>query len=192
MAHIIFITHAEVNIEPQTPVPEWRLSSIGIRRHEAFNKSPLASSISSIYCSNERKAMDGAQILSHHLKIPFEIVPALHENDRSATGYLPQAEFQRVADTFFANPLQSVQGWERAIDARTRIYEALVRIVERDQSEGNIALISHGGVGALLMCKLASTPISRSHEQPGAGGGNFFVVDKSSLSIVKPWAPIDV
>ncbi len=45
---ILFITHAEVEIDPEVPVTEWRFSGPGRIRHEA-----------------------------------------LHENGRSATGYLP-------------------------------------------------------------------------------------------------------
>ena len=45
----------------------------------------------------------------------------MHENDRSATGFLEPSEFERVADEFFARPTVSIGGWERAIDAQKRI-----------------------------------------------------------------------
>jgi broad specificity phosphatase PhoE len=191
VAHILFVTHANVEMDPATPVPQWKLSPAGIHRHEAFNGSPWVSAVSSIYCSDERKAVDGAEILGKHLRIPFEIVHSLHENDRSATGYLPPAEFDTVVGEFFANPQQSVRGWERAVDAQDRIHAALAGIVARDRTGGDIAIVSHGGVGALLLCKLSGAPISRANEQPGTGGGNFFVIDRSSLSIVKRWSAID-
>jgi hypothetical protein len=34
----------------------------------------------------------------------------MHENDRSATGFLPPPEFEAVADAFFVRPLESVRG----------------------------------------------------------------------------------
>ena len=43
---------------------------------------------------------------------------SLHENDRSATGYLPPNQFEAMADRFFAEPQASVLGWERAVDAQ--------------------------------------------------------------------------
>jgi hypothetical protein len=45
----------------------------------------------------------------------------MHENDRSATGFLPPDEFETVANRLFAEPLVSIRGWERAIDAQLRI-----------------------------------------------------------------------
>jgi broad specificity phosphatase PhoE len=91
------------------------------------------------------------------LGIGFEVMAELGENDRSATGFLPPEEFERVADQFFANPETSIRGWERAIDAQTRI----VRAVERIESKGPTAIVSHGAVGTLLYCHLAGKPIDR-------------------------------
>jgi hypothetical protein len=73
--------------------------------------------VEALSCSTEQKAIDGATILSEALGIPFHQVPALGENDRSATGCLPQAEFDVTVDAFFAHPHESIRGWERAIDA---------------------------------------------------------------------------
>jgi len=50
--------------------------------------------VAAIYCSTEQKAIDGATILSEALGMPFHPVVALGETDRSATGYLPQTEFE--------------------------------------------------------------------------------------------------
>ena len=38
---------------------------------------------------------------------------------------------------------------------------------------GSIAIVAHGGVGALLLCWLKNVPISRLEDRPGQG--NFFV-----------------
>ncbi|MFC0389117.1 histidine phosphatase family protein [Muricoccus vinaceus] len=43
--------------------------------------------------------------------------------------------------------------------------------------EGDIAIVSHGGVGALLLCHLKGVPISRAEDQPGAGGGCVYSFD---------------
>ena len=61
--------------------------------------------------------------------VPYSVVAALHENDRSATGYLPPDRFEAVADRFFAEPETSVLGWERAVDAQARIVACVARIV---------------------------------------------------------------
>ena len=48
------------------------------------------------------------------------------------------------------------------------------------EMQGNyreIAVVAHGGVGALLIVRLLGQPISRRFDQPAAGGGNFFAFD---------------
>lgn len=153
---------------------------------------PWVREISSIYCSTEQKAIDGARILADHLGLSFAQIEDLGENDRSATGFLPPAEFERVADQFFASPTLSVRGWERAVDAQARIVRAVKRISGNESSKGAIAIVSHGAVGTLLYCNLASVPIDRRWDQPANGGGNYFRFTLSPRAAYSWWQPIDL
>jgi broad specificity phosphatase PhoE len=137
-------------------------------------QQPWVREVTSVYCSAEQKAIDGAAILAEHLSLPFHEVEALGENDRSATGFLPPDEFERVADQFFAAPDESVRGWERAVDAQARIVRAVEQIALEDKTGGTIAIVSHGAVGTLLYCHLAGEPIARRWDQPPNGGGNYY------------------
>ena len=152
-------------------------------------RQPWVRDITSIYCSTEQKAIDGATILSEHVGVPFAEVPELGENDRSATGFLPPDEFERVADEFFARPEVSVRGWERAVDAQARIVKAVERIAEKEN--GVIAIVAHGAVGTLLYCHLAGEAIARRWDQPPNGGGNYFRFTLSPRAAHSWWQPID-
>ena len=165
-----FITHPNVVISREVPVPRWPLSELGKQRMRAGLRQPWVKDIGAIYCSTEQKAIDGAEILAQHLGLGFTRIEELGENDRSATGFLPPDEFERVADEFFARPHESVRGWERALDAQARI----VRAVERIQDDATVAIVSHGAVGTLLYCHLAGEPIARRWDQPPNGGGNYY------------------
>jgi broad specificity phosphatase PhoE len=58
--------------------------------------------------------------------------------------------------------------------------------------DGEVAIIGHGGTGALLYCHLARLPISRPHEQPATNGGNWFAFDRVSLKLLHMgWRSID-
>ena len=148
-------------------------------------------SITSIYCSTEQKAIEGAAILAQHLSLSYTEVHALGENDRSSTGFLPPDEFELVADEFFANPGVSVRGWERAVDAQTRIRCAVESLVAQDQTPGAIAIVSHGAVGTLLYCALSGIAIDRRHDQPANGGGNYFSFTVLPSAAPSWWLPID-
>ena len=189
--HIYFVTHPDVVIDPTIPVPQWPLSARGRSWMRDLLRQDWMPHVAVLYCSTEQKAIDGAAILSATLGMPCHQVAALGENDRSATGYLPQAEFEATADAFFARPRERVRGWERAIDAQARIRGAVEQIVATAPGTGPIVLVSHGGVGTLLLCQLKGKPISRTEEQPGATGGNYFLFHMPKGRLVHGWKPIE-
>lgn len=190
MASVTFITHPDVAIDPHVPVPDWHLNPTGVARMHAMLTQPWVASITHVASSTERKARDGADILAAHLGLLPSVHADLGENDRSATGYLPKLAFEALADAFFANPSQSMQGWERAVDAQTRIVGAM-RAVLASTPPGDIAVVSHGGVGALLLCYLRKIPISRAADQPPGNGGYFLVFDRATWQLQSGWARID-
>lgn len=186
-----FITHPEVTILPDVPIPEWPLSAAGRARMERGMAQPWVQRITSIYASTERKAAEAARILAAHLALPVHCIPALGENDRSSTGYLPREEFEAVADRFFARPQESVRGWERAIDAQSRIVTAVETLAAADRTDGAVAIVAHGAVGALLYCHLVGMPIDRRYDQPGNGGGNYFRFTLNPPAAALAWRAID-
>jgi broad specificity phosphatase PhoE len=191
MASIIFITHPEVVIDPTVPVPRWPLSQEGRRRMEMFARSGAVAGVEAIVCSDEQKAIDGAEILASQLRVPFTTDAALGENDRSSTGYIAPPEFWEVVDAFFANPTQSIRGWEPAADAQARIVAAVRRIAENHPVPGDIAIVSHGGVGSLLLAHLSGVSNARACAQPHGGGGCFFRIDRRSFTLDHPWRVIE-
>lgn len=191
VASVHFITHPEVVIDPKVPVPDWPLSAAGMQRMRLAVERPWLAGVRSIFTSAERKAVDTAGFLGEKLGISFTIINDLGENDRSATGYLPRLEFEAVADEFFARPEQSVRGWECAVDAQRRIIGAIERLMSLASAEGDVAVVSHGGVGALLLCHLRNVSVSRDADQPGAGGGNVYSFCWASRRLLSGWRRIE-
>jgi len=171
---VYFITHPEVVIDPAVPVPRWPLSGRGRERMSALTSAEWAGGLRAIYASEETKAVEAARILADPIGVTPVLVADLGENDRSATGFLPGAEFEATADAFFASPDRSVRGWETARSAQRRIRRAVDALMTGETEPGSIAIVSHGAVGTLLLCDLAGWPIARERDQPGAGGGNWF------------------
>lgn len=187
---VIFLTHAEVEIDPEVPVPDWSLSDAGRARHARFSGSPALADVAAIYASTERKAVEGAQAAARALDLPVTEVAALGENDRSATGYLPPEAFWPVVDAFFAHPDTPVRGWETARDAQSRIVGAVRQVVEDAPAAGDVLIVSHGGVGTLLRCHLGGTAISKAEGQPHPGGGCWFAFDRDMTPPPTDWSAI--
>lgn len=186
---IVFVTHAQVEIDPARPVQDWPLNAFGRSRHVALSDHPVLLGIGAIFCSEERKARDAAEIHAAHLGLMPKVVTSLGENDRSATGYLPPAEFEEMADAFFANPDAQLRGWESARAAQARIVATVRTIADLERSAGDILIVSHGAVGALLRCACLGRPISRSEDQP-AGGGSYFVIELPGWRTDPEWRTI--
>src|SRR6516165_7100654 len=187
MSTVYFITHPDVVIDPATPVTQWPLSQRGRMRMVKMLENHWLSRVGAIYCSTEQKAIDGATIISEVLGIPYATIPELGENDRSATGYLSEPEFDAVVDQFFRRPEESVRGWESAIDAQRRIIAATKTILSAKPVDGDIGIVGHGGTGTLLLCHLSGRPISRDQDQPPTNGGNYSAFDLMTFRLLHGW-----
>lgn len=186
----VYITHPQVQIDPDVPVPQWGLSVRGRERAEATAKAGWVGRLGRIISSAEVKAVETAAILAEAAGLEVETVEAMHENDRSATGFLAPPAFEKAADWFFAHPQHSFHGWERAVDAQARIVRAVEEALSDHDPSVPVAFIGHGGVGTLLKCHLQGRPISRDADQPG-GGGNLFCFALADRRVACDWTAME-
>ncbi|MBB3021239.1 broad specificity phosphatase PhoE [Microvirga lupini] len=191
MASLIFITHPEVVIDPSQPIPEWPLNAIGRARMERFVDLLADRNVTAVHASTERKATDGAAIVAERLGLSYKAHDDLGENDRSSTGFIAPPEFWTVVREFFGRPHESIRGWERAIDAQTRIVTAVGRILREDQTSGDIVVVSHGAVGCLLTAHLQQVEIGQESRPQHPGGGCFIVIDRSTFTLTQDWRAIE-
>lgn len=189
MARLRYLTHPQVCITPEIPVPDWGLSDVGKSRAVAFSGRDILRNTTLIISSAETKAQETAAIIAAKLGVVVETHARTHENDRSATGFLRENEFETVADAFFANPNKSIRGWERAIDAQTRIVGEVEKILTAHIS-GDVLMVGHGAVGTLLYSHFTGGDISRQYDQP-AGGGNIFALDLTTRQILHHWCAME-
>lgn len=186
MSRLLYLSHPEVRIDPDRPVPDWGLSPKGAARVADWVARGLFGTVARVVSSAERKALNTARPLAAAAGCPVEIRPGMHENDRAATGFLPPAEFETVADAFFADPDLSARGWERAVDAQRRIVAETEAVLAGHQG-GDLLLVGHGAVGTLLWCHLTGRAICRSEDQP-AGGGNLWAVALPGRRALHGWS----
>lgn len=189
----LYLSHPQVRIDAEVPVPQWGLSEVGRARAEAFAARELIAAGAVVFASDERKAVELADIITAGWGAVITD-PAMGENDRSATGFLPPDKFEATADRFFAEPLMSVDGWERAIDAQRRIVDTVGKAMERSRPGQTVVFCGHGGVGTLLKCHLGGWAIARAEDQSrmgDPGGGNGFVFDPEARKLYCDWTPME-
>ena len=198
-ATIRYLSHPQVTVDPDADVRRWSLNAEGRARVARLAARPgRLQGTALVVSSDEAKAVETAAPLADALGARHLIRPGTHENDRSATGPLPRAEFEATADRFFAAPDVSVRGWETARDAQARIVrevEAVLRDAPGGATGGDVLIVGHGGVGTLLWCALSRVAIDRRHDQghdPGLqGGGNWFAFDTISGPPHGGWQPME-
>jgi broad specificity phosphatase PhoE len=183
-----YLTHPQVEIEPDRPVPLWRLSALGRERLRAILDRPWLDGIERIVSSAETKAVEAAAMIAACRRVALEVADELGENDRSSTGFLAPDEFELAADRFFGEPEKSWNGWERAVDAAARIEAATERCLRA--SNKTTLFVGHGAVGTLLKCRIAGYPIARTQDQP-PGGGNIYAFGIASRRLLCDWTPME-
>jgi broad specificity phosphatase PhoE len=191
---VFFITHPDVAIDPAVLVPDWPLNERGRDRMRLMTTHSWIKTVRRLFASSERKACEAARLLADGLGLEgYSVIPALGENDRSATGFLAKTDFEATADQFFARPQESVRGWERAADAQIRIVNAVDQALSQAAPFDDVAIVGHGGTGTLLYCHLGGLPIDRRYDQPATNGGNWFAFDRTTRKILhRGWRSIDV
>ncbi len=190
----LYITHPEVEIDPNVPVDRWGLSETGRQRANTFARRNLLPKSAPIFSSTETKAQELAQILSSVTGSKVKDDPDLGENDRSATGFLEPAEFESYVKQLFTHPEKSVAGWETARNAQKRIVATMENILARHDASQPLILAGHGCVGTLLKCHYGGREIKQSEDQrqlAHPGGGNVFVFDPLHRKLLCDWATME-
>ena len=150
MRKLILIKHAAPQVVPGTPSEQWTLSDAGraacgplaerVRPHQ-----PVA-----IVASTEPKARETAELVAAALSVAVTTGDDLHEHDRSNVPHLPSREFISMVELLFRRPGELVLGKETAHGASARFRSAVDEVV-LGHPDGNVAIVSHGTVIALLV-----------------------------------------
>lgn len=118
MTWCVYLTHPEVKIDPDVPVPEWGLSDIGRERAGKATFLPFAKEIKQVISSAEVKAVETAQVFSGRMNVFHRVLQFLHENDRSATGFLPPRNLRRQRMLFLPTLLRQFEDGKELLTLR--------------------------------------------------------------------------
>jgi broad specificity phosphatase PhoE len=166
MRKLILIKHAPPEVVPGVAPEKWALSERGRQLC-----TPLAEAVRQhgpvvVISSIEPKASDTGQLVASSLGVPFETAPGLHEHDRSNVPHMPSREFISQMELFFRRPGELVLGRETADGAEARFREAVGRVLAGHPA-GNVVVVSHGTVIALLVAKAAGQTAFRLWRELG-------------------------
>ena len=193
MAHSFYLSHSEVIIEPEISPTQWSLSDLGRQRIKNAASRGTFDHITKVISSQEEKTRQAATIIAKYLGIGFVEEPLCNENERFATSFLSEQEFENTLNLLYEKPNESANGWESATDTLNRMIATLNTQLVNGVG-GNVLYVGHGTIGTLLKCHIGKRKISRQEDQrliAATGGGNMFAFDWSQQELLTDWVAIE-
>jgi broad specificity phosphatase PhoE len=153
---LILVKHSVPEVVPDLPAAPWRLGDEGRRRCGVLADRMVAYDPVVVATRIEPKATETAAIVAARLGRQVVAVEGLHEHDRSNVAFLGDAEFRAAVARCLTRANDLVFGRETATEARRRFERAVDRVVCA-YPHGNVAIVAHGTVIALLVAACAGT-----------------------------------
>jgi 2,3-bisphosphoglycerate-dependent phosphoglycerate mutase len=140
MSNTLYLVRHAHSQQTALPVETWPLSELGRQQAQRLAELPFWQDVHIICASIEPKALQTAQIVAARRDLPVEPVFDLRELRRP--GNLV-GDYESAVRQVFNNPTTSVNGWEPAGEAQTRIVTAIERglMLHEDKT---LAVVSHG------------------------------------------------
>lgn len=154
--YLILVKHSIPRIEKDHPANTWRLAAEGLSRAHRLAEQLQTFEPEVIVTSPEPKAKETAEILAGQLQLELQVVPDVHEHDRSSVPYLSPEAFQSSMHAFFNNPDELVFGSETAGQAYARFYRAVHSILNAHRGK-TVVVVTHGTVIALFVSRLTGS-----------------------------------
>lgn len=145
------------------------LTELGRQQAATVAEQLCGQQVMGIFSSPLLRAYETARIMGETLKVGVAIADALREFD---TGILEGkhddeswAVFDRLWDTWFVGnrPEVKIEGGENLLEIRARVIPFFNGLAEKaEQFNGNLALVSHGGIYRCMLPELL-TNVSRDY-----------------------------
>jgi broad specificity phosphatase PhoE len=149
---LILIKHASPRVDPNVASERWELSEQGRGSCVALAEAVRPYGPAVIVSSSELKAEQTAQLVAARLGLEVKPGADLYEHDRGNVPHMPGREFISMMELLFRRPGDLVLGDETADEAAERFGSAVEQVLAA-HPEGNVAIVSHGTVIALLLSR---------------------------------------
>jgi broad specificity phosphatase PhoE len=187
MPKLILIKHAHSQMTPGVPPEQWGLSDQGHERCGALAARLSVHTPDLIFSSEERKALQTAELLSNELKRPWQAVAGLQEHDRGNVPVMATKDFISAMAQVFRRPQERVLGRESADQALTRFERALSGLLDR-HTEEDVAVVTHGTVIALFAAEHADVDPFLNWRQMGLP--SFMIFERPGMTLVETVASV--
>ena len=156
-------------VEAGVPPAEWRLSEQGRRNAYVLAEALIPLGATALYSSDERKAVETANIVAEELNLPVHASPGFREHARLGTPVLGSEEWQAMVLDAMNRPDELILGAQTVGDALRRFTSA---VVEADLAAhpGPMVIVCHGTVISMFVARLLGIKPAPIWERLGLPG----------------------
>jgi broad specificity phosphatase PhoE len=149
----VLVRHSVPDIRRDVPAAAWELSEVGAARASTFASRVDPGTATTVFASEEPKAIGTAHALADAWGLRVRAVPGLQEHQRPEAQMLSREQFEARVREMLARPADLVFGAETADAARRRFTMAVMRLVAG--SSEDLVVVSHGTVITLFVAAAA-------------------------------------
>lgn len=154
--YLILVKHSVPEMDESRPTNTWRLSAAGRLRAQRLAEELARFEPEVIVSSDEPKAQETAEIVARRFQLDMQLLPGLHEHDRSNVPFLSHDAFQASIYDFFRKPDELVFGKETANAAHARFYRAVHSVLNEHRNK-TVIVVTHGTVISLFISRLTGS-----------------------------------
>lgn len=182
---LCLVRHAEVVLRGDVHPSEWELSPQGRSDARDLGRAREWQSVDAVVASPEAKTRQTAEPIAEAAGVELRLVEELREVERGLSGLVSAQEYAALVEAHFALPDESVAGWERGADARTRVATAIDALAE--ETSGNLCVVSHGMVLSHYLAHLRGLETPPIEEWRAIPLPAVAVVDPDERRLVRPF-----
>lgn len=145
---IVFVRHAQTNIEPEVNSTLWTLSEGGRLAAAELAENSIFEGSAFIYSSLQPKAIDTAEIIGSILRVPVLQEAGLAELSSVTSGFIE--DYAATVHKLYAGEIQNINGGETLAEALERFNCAVGAIAAKHAGSSKIAIVSHANVLSLF------------------------------------------
>lgn len=181
---LYLVRHAHHAGQGRIAGPESPLTALGLQQARSLARRLRGIEFQALYTSPYLRALETARVLARALGMDVRVDDRLREWDAGAWTGLSAQELESLPDGLGPahDPAFAPPDGESAIDVQHRVQDVLDDL-RRRHSEGNVLLVSHAGVLALMVFTLLGLPVD-------SWGRVAFVIDYASLTVVEDSGPL--
>lgn len=188
MPYLYLVRHAATQPNDDEAAT-WPLSAHGQQQAQLLAAHPCWREVQRIISSSEEKALATVLPAAARHNLPLDGDDGLRELRRPAV-WTSQEVYEQTATAVFAQPDQSVAGWEAAASVRERMNITIARLMQAHAGQ-TVAIVSHGLALSIWLAHLRTGHMPTIEAWRAVPFAAVACVDLDARELVRPFAGVD-